>query len=93
MRRALGVLFVAAVLSGCSSGGQVDSTGLVCDEFAAFARDGLPAEQRSGVLESMGEVIGNAEQGVQDAYAGLRDGGPGADDVFAQACFDAGWEG
>lgn len=95
------ILTVAAAVSlaGCS-GGPVDSTGSVCDEFAAFVKDGRPADQRADIVRSIGEVIDNADKKVRDAYPPLTrtvqaSGGAQslADDTFAQACFDAGWKG
>lgn len=100
-----GVAGVVAVVSlfaaaGCSApDGTINSTGVVCDEFAAYAGGGQPAGQRSEVVTSMGEVIKNADQGVRDSYDGLVRSVDApestwvlAADTFAQACFDAGWE-
>lgn len=88
------------LLAGCSSGGgTIDSTESVCNDFAAFVKDGAPAEQRPDIVDSIGQVIGNADEGVQQAYKALTNtadgaGDPGvADDTFAQSCFDAGWDG
>ena len=94
-------LVVLALAAGCGGDGEVlDSTGSVCDQFAAHARAGLPAGERAAVVDSMGEVIGNAAGGVVEAFDGLRDTAGGSDsayqlaaDTFAQACFDAGWDG
>lgn len=95
------ITVAAALTAGCSSSSEMlDSTELVCDEFATFAQDGRPADQRSDVISSIGEVIGNADQRLKDYYATLTNtvNGPAnaqelADDVFAQTCFDVGWDG
>lgn len=93
------VVAVALTVAGC--GGEasaIDSTESVCDDFAAFIKAGRPADQRSEVVASIGEVIGNADAGVRDAYSTLTNtvntptAQPIADDTFAQSCFDAGWE-
>lgn len=90
-------MFGLLLVAGCSST-PLDSTESVCDEFAQFIQDGRPADQRPAVVRSMGEVIGNAAQPVQDGHRGLADtvsnpsAQPLADDTFAAACFDAGWE-
>lgn len=90
------------LLVGCggASDGLLDSTESVCDEFAAHARDGLPASERSGVTDSISEVVDNAADGVHDAFAALERTADDSDsayqlaaDAFAQACFDAGWNG
>lgn len=83
-----------------SSEGGSDATEFVCDDFAKFIRDGRPADQRSEVVSDIGELVADAEPNVQDAYGTLANTVNGtvgsqqiADDTFAQACFDAGWEG
>jgi hypothetical protein len=87
------------LLAACSSA-PPDSTDSMCTDFAQFIHDGRPADQRADVVRSLGEVVANADQHVQDAYPALTRtvtadvGAQGiADDTFAQACFDAGWEG
>lgn len=89
------------LLAGCGSEGAAatDSTKFVCDDFATFVRDGKPADKRSEVVSDIGELIGNADEKVRGAYDTLTNtvntptAQPLADDTFAQACFDAGWEG
>ncbi len=78
----------------------MDSTEFVCDDFAKFIRDGRPADQRSEIISGIGDLIRSAEMGVRDAYRSLTNTMNGttsaqqiADDTFAQACFDAGWDG
>lgn len=85
------------VLAGCA---PLDAAEAACDEFAAHARDGMPADDRPEVVRSMGEVIGDAPQPLQDGHAGLVRTVGGSDsayrlaaDTFAQACFDLGWNG
>jgi hypothetical protein len=89
---------VALATAGC--GGTSGATEVACDDFAAFIRDGRPVDQRAAVIRSIGEVIGNADQRVQDAHDALVatvDSSPTAqalaDDTFAQACYDTGWDG
>lgn len=77
---------------------MLDPTESVCDEFAAHAKAGLPSTERGEVVTSISKAIGNADEGLRDAFVPLRDSvdGPGyvaAADAFAQACFDAGWDG
>lgn len=105
MTGALAALTV--VTAACSSstetadsGDLVGSTELVCDEFAAHAKAGLPRDHRADVVTSISEIIDNADGGVRDAFPGLRrtvDRSSSAyrlaADVFAQSCFDAGWDG
>lgn len=104
MKTKAGALVLMLALSGCGGdaegGGSLDSTGNVCDSFAAHSRDGLPAAERADVVDSIGEVIDNADQQVQDAYPPLQNTASASDsayrtaaDGFAQACFDAGWDG
>jgi len=100
MRNTIALTFaaVALVLTGCSSGGDMlDSTESVCDEFAAYVRDG---GDRAELVASIGEVIANADQQVRDAYPTLQNtvdatGGATtiADDTFANACLEWGWDG
>lgn len=98
--RHTGWLIGVLLLAGCGTGSAdvLDSTEIVCDDFAHFIRDGRPADQRSDVISGIGDVIGNADSGVRDAYGVLTNtvndtsSQPIADDTFAQACFDAGWE-
>lgn len=98
-------LAVFVVLAGCGGGAEGDgpllnSTESVCDDFAAHAKAGLPAAKRAEVVESIGEVVANADQRIRDAYPPLERTKAGTDgaykiaaDGFAQACFDAGWDG
>ncbi|MGH9247931.1 MAG: hypothetical protein ACRD0W_00200 [Acidimicrobiales bacterium] len=86
------------LIAGCAD--MLDSTELVCDEFAHHARDGLPAEQREQVVASIGEVIGNADDHLNAGYEALRRTADSPDssylmaaDMFAQACLDIGWDG
>lgn len=77
---------------------MLDSTETVCDEFAAHAKAGLPADQRGDVVTSMSEVIDNSDPALQEAFIPLADAVDGQDygaaaDAFAQACFDTGWDG
>ena len=97
MRR-IALLVGVLLLAGC--GGEaaaMDSTEAVCDDFAAFVRDGRPAEQRPDVVRGMGDLIGNADTGVQRGFEALTNtvndptAQPLADDAFAQSCIDAGW--
>ncbi len=94
-----GLLAALALLTvmGCAA---ADSSELACDDFAGHARDGLPAAERAETVRSVGEVVGNADQSLQDAHAGLVRTVGGSDsgyqlaaDTFAQACFDNGWTG
>lgn len=101
------VLVLGACSSGSSSSGGgggkgplLDSTDVVCTQFAEHAKAGLPRADRADVVASMGEVIDNADAGVRDAFAPLQRTVGGSDgayrlaaDGFAQACFDAGWKG
>ena len=100
----LGLLLTAACSSagaGADGGrGLLDSTETVCDDFAAHAKAGLPADQRLKVVRSIGEVIGNADQRLRDAYPPLQRTAGGTDssyrlaaDGFAAACFKTGWNG
>jgi hypothetical protein len=89
---------VALATSGC--GGTGGATEVACDDFAAFIRDGRPIDQRVDVIRGIGDIIGNADPRVRDAHDTLVatvDGSPGAqalaDDTFAQACYDTGWDG
>ena len=98
-RLALALLALAA-LTACSSGGKVDTTSSVCTDFAKFIHDGRPAAQRADVVRSIGKVVDQADQRVQDAYPTLTRTATGpvssqqlADDTFAKACLDAGWKG
>ncbi len=103
MRRSIILIIAAAgtLTAGCESGETSDflnMTDSVCTEFGTFIRDGRPADQRSDVISSMGEVIVNADQGVQDGFEALTNTVNGsasaqqlADDVFAQSCLDAGF--
>lgn len=91
------VMLALLLVTGCS---MPDATELACDDFAAHARDGLPAAERVKTAQSVGEVVGNADQRVRDAHAGLVRTADGSDssyrlaaDTFAQSCFDAGWDG
>lgn len=100
MKKIILAAVAVLALAGCGEAPAMDSTELVCDEFAAHAKAGLPEAERTSVVESMGEIIGNADQRVKDAYPGLQNSAdePGeayqtAADTFAQACMDAGWEG
>lgn len=99
MRNRAGWLVGVLLLAGCGGASEAggDTTGLVCDDFAAFAQDGRPSDQRSEVVSGIGDLIGNADPGVADAFDGLtatvNNPTEAADDAFAQACFDAGWEG
>jgi hypothetical protein len=98
--RKIALLAGALFLAGC--GGEAvasDSTGFVCDDFAAFVKDGSPAHQRTQMVSEIGDLIGNADPKVQSAYETLTNtvDNPSAqtiaDDTFAQSCFDAGWKG
>jgi len=101
-----GVLASAVLLvglAGCGGSGDddgagpvLDSTESVCDQFAGFLKNG---GDRASVVDSIGGAVGNAAQGVQDAYGSLQNTVSAdqsaqqvADDAFAQACFDAGWK-
>ena len=97
MIRTASTLVVVVLLAGCAA---ADASEQVCDEFAAHAKNGLLAAERAEVVRSMGEVVGNAVQPLQDAHDGLLRTVSGPDsgyqlaaDTFAQACFDNGWEG
>ena len=92
------------VLAGCGGSDPADEVAknneLVCDEFAAHAKAGLPEDSRSDVVESIGEIIDLADPKLKDAYEGLQRQVGGSDsgyqqaaDVFAETCFDLGWEG
>lgn len=102
-RTALGLVLIAA-LAGCGGGDgggdALDSTESVCDDFAAHSKAGLPAADRAEVTRSIGEVIGNADQRLQDAHEALVRTASGTDgaykiaaDTFANACFNSGWDG
>lgn len=100
MRTVLVAAVAALLVAGCSSGGKVDSTESVCDDFAAHAKAGLPAADRADVVASIGEVVDNAAQGVRDAFSALQRTATESDGAyriaaggFAQACVDAGWDG
>lgn len=96
------VLLTAVLLAGCggAGGGTVDSSEFVCDDFAAYARDGQPRDQRSEVVSGMGRLIGNAAPALEEAHGALAQSVDGSEsqwssaaDGFAQACFDNGWDG
>lgn len=103
MKRTVVAAALTVALTGCGGGGEADllsSTESICDEFAAHSKAGLPAEERTEVVESIGKAIGNADQKLKDAYGPLENTADGSDsgyrtaaDGFAQACFDAGWDG
>ncbi|MFW6091367.1 MAG: hypothetical protein ACODAF_05780 [Actinomycetota bacterium] len=89
---------VAALpLLACSG---ADATEAVCDEFAAHAEAGLPADQRAEVVEEIGRHIDGAAEIVSSNFDALQRSVDAPDsqyelaaDVFAQSCFDAGWDG
>lgn len=77
-----------------------DAGGYVCDDFARYINAGQPVDQRPEVVSKIGGLIVNAEPSLQDAYGTLTrsvEAPPSqwriAADTFAQACFDAGWNG
>lgn len=92
---------VAILAAGCgASDDLLDSTESVCHDFAVHAKAGLPADERPGVVDRIGEVIANADEGLRSAYPALERTADANDsayllaaDAFAQACFDAGWDG
>lgn len=95
--RGLCAALALLTVMGCAA---TDPTELACDDFAGHARDGLPAAERAETVRSVGDVVGNADQSLQDAYDGLVRTVSGPDsayrlaaDTFAQACFNLGWNG
>lgn len=80
--------------------GLSDEGGFVCDDFAAYARDGQPRDQRTQVVSKIGRLVGNAESELQEAHDVLTRSVDAPDsqwtvaaDTFAQTCFDLGWDG
>lgn len=100
MKKASLALIALFALTGCTTAQAMEANELACDEFAAYSKDGMPKDQRSEVVSSIGEIIGNADPQLQDAHDGLVNSVDKpestwtlAADSFAQTCFDLGWEG
>lgn len=98
MKIRVGAVVALVLLAGCS-GGEIDSTEAMCDEFAGHAKAGLPEADRLEVARSLAEVRDNADPQVAKASETLTrtaNRGDGAysvaADSFAQACFDSGWK-
>lgn len=88
------------LLVACSGCGKVDTTGMVCDDFALFAKSGQPRDQRSQLVSDIAVLIDDANPKVKAKFPLLTKhvDAPAitwsvAADVFAQSCFDAGWTG
>lgn len=91
------------LMAGCgevNEDGAIDSTEVMCDEFAVHVKNGLPKGKRAEVARSLAEVRSNAAEPVAEASKMLSRTANGPDgayqiaaDTFAQACFDWGWEG
>lgn len=100
-KASLALIAVTALLAtGCTTAQAMEANELACDEFAAYSKDGMPKDQRSEVVSSIGEIIGNTDPQLQDAHDGLVNSVDKAEsswtlaaDSFAQTCFDLGWEG
>lgn len=87
------------LLAGCGGGGG-SGTEAACDRFAEHAKADLPADDRAQTVRDVGELLDGAEQAVREGHDALVRTVGGSDssyqlaaDTFAQACFDAGWDG
>jgi hypothetical protein len=97
------------LLAACSgSGGTEQARGpdaageTACDNFARYVRDGQPRAGRAEVIRTVAADARASGSGrLADAVQLLENAGPVstdgawklAADGFAQACFDAGWDG
>lgn len=91
-------MLVGSALVGC--GGPNEASDAVCLDFARFAKDGQPMDQRWDLITSMSGQIDDADQNLRDAYSGLyleidhdADAWFVVAEVFAQACIDNNWRG
>lgn len=91
------MILVGAAASACA---PADTSDAICDDFAHFVHDGQLVEERDDVVASIGSRIDKADPMLQDNYQALVRTVDANDstwklaaDVFAQTCFDTGWEG